>query len=195
MIEGNERLIVVVGMAHSGTTILTHVLRQHPDVTLAANGNEAWILENTWLPLEQADPIRQLLIDHPTRTIMLKRPWNCVWHSEWMAREMPNAKFIYCCRNFEEISKSWVKPTSLIDERLRNGGIEYQWDFYHFCFEKAEAFSKMVPFFKKVYHTDFVENPKVVIGMLAIWLGLTPFKFDVSQVGRGKDIKAILSQV
>lgn len=58
VLSGNERLIIEVGLAHSGTTILTHVLRQHPEVVFVVNGSEAWILENTWLPLEQAEPIQ-----------------------------------------------------------------------------------------------------------------------------------------
>ena len=41
MVAGQERLIVVLGMAHSGTTILTYVLKQHPDVILAVGGHDA----------------------------------------------------------------------------------------------------------------------------------------------------------
>lgn len=193
MITGNERLIIVLGMAHSGTTILTHVLRQHPDITLFVDGSEAWIYENTYLPLEQSEPIQQLLTDYPNRRIILKRPWNEVWHGDWMAQEMPNAKFIYCYRSFEETAKSWSKPTSFVADQLRSGGIDYQRSFYHFCIEKAEAFSRKVPFYKKVFHPDFVERPAHTIAMLAQWFGLSPFKFDVSQVGHDKDIKRLLS--
>jgi hypothetical protein len=41
MISGNERLIVVFGMAHSGTTILTYVLNKHPETMLAVDGGES----------------------------------------------------------------------------------------------------------------------------------------------------------
>jgi hypothetical protein len=195
MLAGNERLIVVVGMAHSGTTILTHVLRQHPEIGLAVNGSEAWILENTWLPLEQADPIQELLTNHTYKRVLLKRPWNSVWHGDWMKQEMPNAKFIYCYRDFEEIAKSWSKPTSFVDERLRNGGVEFQRSFYDMCVEASEAFGRTVPFYRKVYHPGFVENPKAMMAMIATWAGLTHFNFDVSQVGHNKDIKKVLSAV
>lgn len=180
-------------MAHSGTTILTHVLRHHPEVRLAVSGSEAWILENTWLPFEETEPIRQLLADDPSRRIILKRPWNCLYHSDWMAREMPKARFIYCYRSFEETAKSWSKTTSLVDEQLRDGGLDYQQTFYQFCLKKAEAFSRRVRFFRKVFHPSFVASPAHTMATLATWLGLTPFEFELSQVAYDKDIKGLLS--
>jgi hypothetical protein len=181
MIFANERLIIVLGMAHSGTTILTYVLRQHPHLLCCVDGDEAWILENTWLPLEQSASIERTLTNRPTKRILLKRPWSCVNHGEWMAREMPNAKYIYCYRDFEDISASWSRPNSFVEVALQNGGVEYQREHYRMCLERAESFARGVPFFKKVDHRHFVENPSIVITDIAAWAGLEPFRFDVRQ--------------
>jgi hypothetical protein len=192
MLNGNERLIIVLGMAHSGTTILTYILQKHPDVVCCTNGSEAWILENTWLPSEQADPIQQLLDKFPTKRVMLKRPWNEVWHGEWMKREMPNAKFIYCYRNFADISASWCKSNSMIDDSLRNGGVDHQKQFYEMCWQRGSEFGSTVSNFWQHYHQHFVENPKKVIAETAAWLGLSPYRFDVSLVSKHLNIKDVL---
>ena len=63
------------------------------------------------------------------------------------------------------------------------------------CPQAAEVFSRKVPYFMKVYHPDFVGNPGQTIITLAMWSGLTPFKFNVSQVGNDKDVKKLLSTV
>lgn len=41
-----------------------------------------------------------------------------------MVREIPNAKFIYIYRDFNDIAASWSKPTSLVNDELRNTSIE-----------------------------------------------------------------------
>ncbi len=192
MICGNERLIVVLGMAHSGTTILSYVLRQHPEVVCCTDGTEAWILENSWLPLEQAEPIERLLTRFATRRVLLKRPWNEVWHGDWMKREMPNASFIYCYRSFADTAASWCKPTSFVEDQLRFGGVEYQRNFYEMCWQRAQSFGSGVPCFRKHYHADFVADPAKVIAVAAAWLGLAPFKFNVGEVSSDKDIKSLL---
>lgn len=192
MIEGNERLIIVVGMAHSGTTILAYLLQQHPDVVCCTDGTEAWILENTWLPLEQAEPIQQLLAKFPDKRLLLKRPWNGVYHGDWMQREMPNARYLYCLRNFEEISKSWLKPNSFVDSRLRDGGPKYQREFYDMCFKEASAFGSRVSHFRPMPHEHLLNNPKRVMAMTTMWLGLSPWRFDVSKVSRTTNIKDFL---
>lgn len=192
MIDDNERLVVVLGMAHSGTTILTHVLSQHPELRVGVNGSEAWIYENAWLPDEDAGPIEELLAAHPAVRILLKRPWNEVRHAHWMAREMPRARFLYCFRTFEETADSWSKGTSLVAKHLRTGGIEFQRHYYEMCWEKAQEFSRRVAFVKWVYHRDFVNWPESLLAEIVAWLSISPFLFDVSQVSYDKDIKELL---
>lgn len=193
MLNGNERLIIILGMAHSGTTILTYVLQQHPDVMCCADGQEAWIMENTWIPSEQSKPIQEQL-DRTNKRILLKRPWAST-HGGWLKREMPNAKFICCYRNFVDISASWSKPTSFVADSLRNGGKDYQLSFYNEYWRHAINFSNGVPFFRRHYHLDFIANPAKIMSDICSWLGLRPFIFDVSQVSATKDIKELLLRI
>lgn len=179
-------------MAHSGTTVLCHLLQQHPDVVCCTNGNEAWLYENTWLPLEQCGPIQDLLHQFGDKRVLLKRPWNEVRHSAWMQREMPDAKFIYCYRDFADITASWSAPTSFVDDKLRNGTAEFQREHYKECWTRAQSFATGVRFFRGHYHADFEASPGRVIADLAGWLGLRPFDFDVSIVWLGSNIKCVL---
>lgn len=186
------RLIIIGGVAHSGTTILAYVLRQHPSIRCIANGNEAWILENDYLPNERGDLIEKELGRYPHKRLLMKRPWNFVWHSDWMRTEISNAYFLYCSRDFEGISASWSKPTSLVDDRFRNGGVEVQKQHYDFCTERSESFGKTMQNFMKIDHKEFVNNPKTMIQNINAWLGLPNFDYNVSQVSFEKNIKDIL---
>lgn len=181
MIEHTERLIVVLGMAHSGTTILTHTLANHPDVTLATNGGEAWLLENDWLPNEDSPPLVQWLETNTGRRLLLKRPWNECLHAEWMSRTMPDARFIYCRREFSEIRKSWSKPTSFVESSLRNP--TEQFAAYSDALVKAQRFADTVKHFFTVDHERLLANPARELARLTRWLDLPKFEFDVSAIG------------
>jgi hypothetical protein len=192
MLIGNERLIIIIGMAHSGTTILAYVLKQHPDVFCFTDGTEAWILENTLLLRARTEAIQQLLNQHPTKRILLKRPWTTMRHADWLEREMPNARYLYCLRPFEEIARSWAKPTSLVDDHLRHGGPTYQRNFYRHCLDRAMSFATKVPHFRTVHHPELVAEPKRIVEETATWLGLSGWTFDVSQVSATKNIRDLL---
>jgi hypothetical protein len=189
MIVGNERLIIVLGMAHSGTTILAYVLKQHPQVLCFTDGTEAWLLENTLLLCAQTGSIQQLLNQYPNQRILLKRPWSCIRHADWLEREMPNARYLYCVRPFEEIAQSWAKPTSFIDDHLRHSGIPHQRNFYRHCLERAMTLGTRVPYFRTVHHPDLVADPTRIMAETATWLKLSPWDFDVSEVSATKNIK------
>jgi hypothetical protein len=193
MIANDERLIIVIGMAHSGTTILTFLLKQHPDVVCCRNGSENWIFENTWLPSEQSQPIQHFLWKNPNRRILLKRPWNAVYHGDWMAREMPNARYLNCTRPFEEISKSWAKPTSFVNPELRDADEQVHRQVYDACLLAADLFSKKVKHFRSMPHQDLLDRPQHVMAESTAWLGLQPFWFDVSKVSTTQNIKDWLS--
>ena len=189
LIDENERLIVVLGMAHSGTTSLTYILQQHPETVCCVNGNESRLFENDWLLSEQATPI-QALLKKISKRIILKRPWVCVDHADFLVREMPNAKFVYCYRSFEEMSKSWSKSNSFIYPALRKD-LTLQKETYIKCLDRAETFKNRIPFFKKIFHPDFVANPKVTNDLVE-WLDLTPFNFNFKEISYSKNIKTIL---
>lgn len=188
MILGNERLIVVLGMAHSGTTILTHLLSQHPAVSLGTGGNEAWLLENDWLPTEQSEPIQALLEQNPHKRVLLKRPWNSAFHGDWMRRDMPEARFVYIYKTFDEMSCSWSKPTSLVPA-LREGGMEKQLEFYQMCWENSMQFGNWVERFFMLHHATLVNDPLKIMSNLNRWLELPPFRYNLSDVSQAWNIK------
>lgn len=169
-------------MAHSGTTIVSYILRQHPSVVVATDGHESWILENTSLPHEDHLAVQRILDSNPQKYVLMKRPWNCVYHIDWMGREMPNAKYIYCQKTFSEINKSWSKRSSFIEDKLRNSSAEEKCKFYNMCLSKSTELSEKVSHFYKVHHSDFMKNSEYIIKDIANWIGLKPFKFDVSKV-------------
>jgi hypothetical protein len=193
MIKGNDRLIIVLGMAHSGTTILAYVLKMHPDIECHINGPEAWLLENEWLKNKDAEPIQEIL-NNSDKRILLKRPWMEVWNGQWMREEMPDAKFIYCHRDFDAVSVSWTKPTSQIGDDLRYGGIEHQREFYDFCFNKGNEFGNQVNNFYWHRHEHFATMPKIVIHKVAKWLELRRWVFDTTMVGKS-NVKDILKPI
>jgi Sulfotransferase family len=188
---GNDRLIIVLGMAHSGTTILTYTLQQHPDVVCGTSGPEAWLFENDWLMSEQTALIQEILDNNLNKKVLLKRPWVCVDHRDYLVREMPNAKFIYCYRDFFDISMSWSKPTSFVGANLRSDS-EFQRKTYDETLKAGEILASKVPFFIKIYHKDFVNHPSRIMRMITEWVGLSHFNFDLRFVSYNKDIKLFL---
>ena len=186
MIQGNDKLIVVLGMAHSGTTVITHVLKQHPDVQVIVGGNESWLYENDWLPLKQSEPIQNILNLHPNKKILLKRPQIEVSCADWMKQEMPDAKYIYCYRNFKDISKSWSAPTSVLSNEIRTS-VAKQQEHYNLCWDSAWKFAKTVKNFKPIFHVDLLIHPNRIIDSVAKFLGLAAFKFNVSTVSSKKE--------
>ena len=91
MIKGNEKLIIICGMAHSGTTIVAHVIRQHPDFVLFNNGSMAFILENDFLLNANAQKIESLT--QKENRVILKRPWIENNHTDWLIENMPNSYY------------------------------------------------------------------------------------------------------
>lgn len=189
MIEGNERLIIVFGMSHSGTTLLSHVVQQHPDVLCYTDGPAAHTLENTWLPDERSDLIQQMLCELPKKRILLKKPWSEIKNGQWMINEMTNAKFIYCYKSFEKMLISWKKGNSPLIEQFKDD-LKALYEFYYY---QAYEFHKLVPHFYWHSYEDFLVYPTTMIDSLAAWIGLSPWKFNTSVVNKSVDIKALLN--
>lgn len=189
MIQGNERLIIILGMAHSGTTVIAYTLRQHPNIICCINGTEANLLENDWLLLRQTEPIQTILNNHPEKKVLLKRPWNEIRHPAWMFREMPDAHYIYCFREFNSICKSWSKSTSLVDKHVRLGCPEYKREFYDECLLKGQNFCSKVNSFI-IDNDDFIKDSNKVITDVSKFIGLEQYDFDTSKVVDNGDIKS-----
>ena len=194
MINHNERLIIVVGMAHSSTTIMTYLLKQHPDVYCHSIGTESWLFESDFLSNVKSDSIQNLLDNNLDKRVLLKKPWNTSHHGEWMQREMPDARYLYCLRPFEDITISWSKSDSFMPDELRYCGRDCQKMFYEICLSKDLAFGESVSNFRISHYSDFVSNPIHTMNSIGDWLGLSEFKWDVSDVGVKKNIKASLQK-
>lgn len=186
MISGNERLIIISGMAHSGTTILTYLIKQHPDLFCHTDGQESWLLENSLLFECNSDGIQNLLNHNPKR-IILKRTW-CFKHYNWLNQQMPNAKYIYCLRDFDPISASWSKPNSFVSNKTRTSND--QKSIYDLNLECAMKLKSMVSHFQIVRHVDLLLDPKHVMSNIGEWLNIH-YDWDTSVVSK-IDIKSLL---
>ena len=106
---------------------------------------------------------------------------------------MPNARFVYCYRDFAEIVVSWSKPTSFVDPRIRTDAAFQRETFDRFL-EIARDLQSKAPYFYWLDHREFVAEPKRVMEELSHWIGLAPFAFDVSYVSPEINIKDRLAR-
>jgi hypothetical protein len=124
-----DRLVVVCGMARTGTSATTAYIGSHPDVTLVVNGHTWYRAENE-LILGDVDweTIDGLLRDHRPNIVLLKRPW--LDRNEDFFRRAPEAKVVVCFRDPETLFLSWnvshmagtqgrKDPQGLYDEHLQ----------------------------------------------------------------------------
>ncbi len=192
MITGNERAIIVLGMAHSGTTILTYLLQQHPDVVCVADGSEAWLLENTWLPHAKTETLQNSLNKHQNKRLILKRPWVERHQGDWLKTELPNAYYIYSQRPLQNIKESWQNPhTSKVKNELKFGTDEFVDNFYHTSLKMSQDFSQGIQNFFWHQHANLLIQPENTINTIINWLGLPPHQIDTSLVNT-KNIKTLL---
>ena len=160
MIKNNEKIIVISGMAHSGTTILAYILQQHPEIYCFTNGDQACILENDLLLNKQNETIEFVINSHFPKRILLKRPWTECKVLDWFSQELPNARFIYCYKAFEDITKSWCKPTSWISEELRSASEEKQKNCYEESWNSAMKLAQKTNYFKAIFYDNFLGGKK-----------------------------------
>lgn len=180
-----ERLIVVTGMPHSGTTIFTYILKQHPDIQLLANTIpnllESWFIDDI-------NVLDQAIATTDKRYIMVKRP-ALIWeYKKYLLEHMPNARFLYCLKSCKEAVNSWNKVTSV-------GGTAKDDNAYEKFMENVVDFEQKTQHFKYVCHASFVNNPIDVLNDIVDWLDLKRFNFDVSQVDESKNIKHVLGWI
>lgn len=197
---GNDRLIIVLGMLHSGTTILTHLLRQHPSIVLGQDEPEDeraernWSLENRWTALGEQAPIQCLLTEHPGKRVLLKQVWYPWWCPQFLLNNAPEARYLYICKEPGQASASWRKPTSLAGDALRLGDESSRSAYYDEYQQKADQFGESVAHFRRIRYADLLVSPQGTLQDAIVWAGLEPFEFDVSQVSVDIDIKVVLGR-
>jgi len=111
MVVPQKRLIIVCGMAHSGTTEMARVLGSAPGWSNYVSGTEDHLLECDELLHRDAFALRRALGCMDTHGVVVKRPWLEIdW--AWCVREFPDAVFLVMLRSFPDLWASWNKPNS-----------------------------------------------------------------------------------
>lgn len=190
MIEGNHKLIIICGMAHSGTTIVAHILRQHPDFILFNNGSMGFILENDFLLNANAEKIATLA--QKEKRIILKRPWVENNHTDWLIENMPNAYYVYCLKSKESIIKSWSAHNSYVNPKFRNSSYDEKSKSYDTCYASATKLKDKVKNFMIVENDKLISSPRKMFNDINIFLNAKEFNYDLSDVSSTKSIKSKL---
>jgi hypothetical protein len=194
-VPGNDRIIVIFGMAHSGTTILAYVMSQHPKIVLHTNGpsHGSVVLESYSLHRRHkydVKLIQQFVAAHPNNYCLFKQP-----HSEiapdWFARVMPDAHYYCMMRPFDEIVHSWNRSRRENHLWLRKPHL--QKDVYNLYHKAALEFQEKsgVKHFRIINLPDLRNDPAGVMALVAADLGID--KFDTSMIGTC-NIKEILKR-
>lgn len=189
MISEQKRLIIVFGMAHSGTTIFTDILSQHPDIHLHADGTMAYIHENDLLLNADEEGISAIADEFPTQRILLKRPWVEVQHKEWLIKTMPEAYFIYCIKGKEKTIKSWSAPNAYVNDDFRNKSFQEKATIYDNCLNEAMDFKKRVKQFITVENEELIRDPQALFQRISYNLELREYPFNVDEISSTKGIK------
>jgi hypothetical protein len=104
--RGAERVIVVLGTSHSGTTVLAYILNTHPQVRLIIDGENPEVLESDILMRRDWQTMQYLLDWFPEDYLVFKHPW-AQENTTFFAEHLRDATYLYCWRPFEDVRKSW----------------------------------------------------------------------------------------
>jgi hypothetical protein len=155
--KDDHRIIIVFGMARSGTTIFTHVLSQHPSIFLYHN---VYNYENDLLFSQDAAKIEEIVLSHPNKLVLFKRPWSEKLTS-FFKEEMPKAAYFYMLKDFQDISLSW-KRTTWVAQHLREASDEEKYEYYQKMLEIGKSFPQVVGThrFRIIHYNDFIKEPQ-----------------------------------
>lgn len=186
-------MIVIMGMAHSGTTIVAHILRQCPDLVLYCSGQQAGLLECQevaahiptsgwdWRTLQSKNNALYAVDKH----LLIKRPWS-ESRPTWWVDYFPDSLFIICFRPFSQIKESWTGPRSMCPS-LKNKTEPQLWNYYKKSLKQALSFPLKNYLLE---HTRLLNDPDQVLKEVAEFLKID-YVFNISQVGNG-NIKNII---
>lgn len=192
MIEHNENIVIVCGMAHSGTTIVTHILRQNPNLNLCVSGHMVHILENDFLRHADTEAIKKLLTNK--KRILLKKPWVECDHKDWLIQNMPNAYYIYCTKNREKLIDRWGRPDSFVLPSFRKTSRKEKENRYDECYANALELQSKLKRFMVIENKTLIENPASTFKNINNFLDLEHFNYDVSEVSATNSIKTKINK-
>lgn len=186
-----ERLIFVSGMAHSGTTILTHLLRQHPSLFHQTDGYCKMFHESE-IFLDKNNLI-EIMNMHNDKNILIKKPWIFSEKFDFLTKEFKSSFFVCCMKSFDEITKSWSRITSQVKPQMKSHK-SVQKEVYDSYVEKIKLFEKHVDNFHIINYSEFLFDTKKIMDNLTEFLKINKFDYDLSMVGSNKNIKVIINQ-
>ena len=185
--KDNHRVIIVFGMARSGTTVFTHVLGQHYKLHLFHN---VYNYENDMIFNKKIENMESVVAQFPSRRVVFKRPWSESM-TDFFVEHMPDACYLAMLKPFEMINKSWQK--SQWTKGLWGDDDQIRRDKY----DKHKALLQEFPLkLKIVDYTKFVSQPDIVMSEVAEFLGILNYRrlgdkfkpiFDTSMVKSGGD--------
>ena len=185
--KDNHRIIIVFGMARSGTTVFTHVLNQHYKVHLFHN---VYNYENDMIFNQKVDAMESVVAQFPSRRVVFKRPWSESM-TDFFVEHMPDACYIAMLKPFDMINKSWQK--SIWTKGLWGDDEKIRRDKYDEHLALLEEFPLKL---KIIDYTKFVSQPDEAMAEVAEFLGLLNYRkygdkfmpiFDTSMVKPGGD--------
>lgn len=187
----DSRFVIILGMAHSGTTILAKTLCQCPDVYPIVTGKESELYENQELQSRtrgDANYLKEIAARREEKWMLLKRPW-AENDPAFFGREFQNARYVICLKNPEDIYHSWSKETALVNNYLQKSRTEQIWTYGRWLLH-ATAFQWYSNCKNtRILHYDLILNhASHVFSMLSEWLDLG-FSFDVSEIQKDVDSK------
>lgn len=171
-----RRLIVITGMARSGTSVTTAFVGSHPDVRLVIGGGCWDVCETDLIRPEMGEPdwdsIDELLRDNYPRRILLKQPW--LQTKTTFLRAIRPAKVIVCLRDRIDQTACWSGSGRVSDRCKLDPTAVYD--------EFTEPLPRLLKNGATWVNQDQL-NPAQA-DRLGRYLGLNPAGFDTSILGR-----------
>lgn len=178
-------------MAHTGTTIVAHVLRQHPELNLFKNGSEEFILENDILLNADSEKLKKIL--KPDERIILKRPWVEINQKRWLLSNLPNAYYIYCIKDKMKTIKSWSSPNSFVSDEFRELSFQKKSEAFDNCLNDALELKRKVKNFFLVNNEEVIHSPHKVFSEINNFLNVSNFDYDLTDISNKNSIKRKLN--
>lgn len=172
-----RRLIVVTGMARSGTSVTAAYVGSHPDVRLVIGGGCWQVAETDLIRPEKGEPdwetIDELLRENYPHRVLLKQPWLMTRFT--FQRAIRPAKIIVCLRSRRSQIGGWQSSRDRVSDRCsQEPDAVYE--------ENIRCLPKMLASGASWVHQDQLDADMGV--RIGKYLGLDPSGFDGSIVER-----------
>lgn len=115
LVSRYRRLVVICGMARTGTSALTSYVGSHPDIKLVIGGGLWHRLESDYLRRElNWDFVDSVLDEFFPKKVLFKQPW--LENNEDFFERAVGAKVIVCTREKDTLFNSWMSTENVDGE-------------------------------------------------------------------------------